>query len=193
MALPTIDRVRSAEVSRRARRSVLLLLLACCSMLLLPSLAVTRTPPLGITITDLGTLGGPESQAHAINEQGQIVGWSDTAAGELHAFLWQRDTMTDLGTLGGTMAAASDINDQGQIVGGSTTATRNWHAFLWQQGSRTDLGTLGGINSEARDINEQGQVVGISSTAGGVATHAVLWTLSTTAQRYGAYLPLVMH
>jgi probable HAF family extracellular repeat protein len=42
--------------------------------------------------TDLGTLGGSFSGASAgrgiINERGQVVGQSETAAGESHAVLW---------------------------------------------------------------------------------------------------------
>ena len=38
---------------------------------------------------DLGTLpGGKESEATAINERGQIVGWSATRSGKKHAVLW---------------------------------------------------------------------------------------------------------
>jgi uncharacterized membrane protein len=40
-------------------------------------------------MTDLGTLpGGKESEAVAINNRGQIIGWSDTRSGEQHAVLW---------------------------------------------------------------------------------------------------------
>jgi probable HAF family extracellular repeat protein len=41
-------------------------------------------------ITDLGTLGGANSQALGINDRGQIVGSSLTATGETHATLWSR-------------------------------------------------------------------------------------------------------
>jgi probable HAF family extracellular repeat protein len=40
--------------------------------------------------TDLGTLGGPDSEAIAINDQGQIVGWADTKRGNRHAVVWTR-------------------------------------------------------------------------------------------------------
>jgi probable HAF family extracellular repeat protein len=38
---------------------------------------------------DLGTLGGRDSFAFGINARGQIVGPSTTAAGDLHAVLWE--------------------------------------------------------------------------------------------------------
>ena len=58
-----------------------------------------------------------DSWAVAINDRGQVVGSSDTAAGDLHAFLYSDGAMTDLGTLGGTNSWASGINDRGQVVG----------------------------------------------------------------------------
>jgi probable HAF family extracellular repeat protein len=38
---------------------------------------------------DLGTLGGTYSYAITINERGQVLGYSFTASGEFHAFLWE--------------------------------------------------------------------------------------------------------
>src|SRR5581483_4660746 len=49
----------------------------------------------------LGTLGGNNSNARAINNAGQIAGDSDTADGAVHAFLFERGNMRDIGTLGG--------------------------------------------------------------------------------------------
>ena len=40
------------------------------------------------TMTDLGTLGGATSWAYGINNRGQVVGYSETASGEMRAFLW---------------------------------------------------------------------------------------------------------
>ncbi|SCY31568.1 probable extracellular repeat, HAF family [Nitrosospira sp. Nl5] len=42
---------------------------------------------MGVGMTDLGTLGGHFSSAHAINDAGQVVGGSDTAEGSRHAFM----------------------------------------------------------------------------------------------------------
>ncbi len=52
-----------------------------------------------LALTDLGTLGGVNSRAYAINDFDQIVGESDTAAASKHAFLWQANVMTDLNDL----------------------------------------------------------------------------------------------
>jgi hypothetical protein len=38
---------------------------------------------------DLGTLGGRDSEARAINAAGHIVGMAQTASGEAHATLWR--------------------------------------------------------------------------------------------------------
>ena len=53
--------------------------------------AAAATPaaaPGTATMTDLGTLGGTFSSGHAINAQGQVTGFSDTAGGGTHAFRW---------------------------------------------------------------------------------------------------------
>src|SRR5690242_14893014 len=117
----------------------------------------------GYTILDLGTLGGSNSYVSAINDRGQVVGYSETSSGETHAFLWKKGAMTDLGTLGGGTSQAADINKFGQVVGWSTLVSGERHAFLWDKGRMTDLGTLSGSDSYAVDINDSGQVVGTAT------------------------------
>ena len=127
-------------------------------------------------VTDLGTLGGTDSCAHAINEQGQIVGESFLAnAPHPHAFLWDNGAITDLGTLGGPGSAALDINNNGQIVGYSNVSGGVQHAFLWQDGQVIDLGAFGGYLSVAYQINDNGLVVGYSTIEWSNVTHPVLW------------------
>lgn len=126
------------------------------------------------TIIDLGTLGGTFSNAQAINDNMQIVGGSDTASGDGHAFLWENGVMTDLGTLGGLDSHASAINNLGQVIGSSQTTSGDYHAFLWENDVMTDLGTLGGSFSQQFSINDLGQVVGMSETTSG-DRHAFLW------------------
>ena len=82
---------------------------------------------------DLGTLGGTSSQAVAVNDKGQVVGFSSTAGdAESHAFFWtQKGGMVDLGTLGGTFSGAEAVNDNGHVVGTSSTAgDAEFHALL---------------------------------------------------------------
>jgi probable HAF family extracellular repeat protein len=85
----------------------------------------------GGTLRDLGTLGGSTSYAVAINDRGQIVGNSDTAAERNHAFVWENGTMTDLGALSGGVSEAIAINASGQIIGTSETRGGYDHAVLW--------------------------------------------------------------
>jgi probable HAF family extracellular repeat protein len=60
----------------------------------------------GSKMVDLGTLGGHNSSALAINDKGEIVGAAETRSGELHAFIYRKGTMTDLGILGGETSRA---------------------------------------------------------------------------------------
>jgi probable HAF family extracellular repeat protein len=78
-------------------------------------------------VHDLGTLGGNSSSASGINDRGQIVGFSTTASGDFHAFLYENGVMTDLGTLpGSNFSVANGINNRGDVVGAS-----GGHAVLW--------------------------------------------------------------
>jgi probable HAF family extracellular repeat protein len=145
---------------------VLALVAALASAVLLANPA--SADPSQYVISPLGTLGGSWSYAYAINEQGQVVGESETADGDDHAVLWDKGTAIDLGGI-----LASDVNDRGQVVGQAEADDGNSHAFLWENGVMKDLGTLGD-ESQANGINDRGQVVGLSSTDDG-EYHAVLW------------------
>ena len=140
---------------------------------------------------DLGTLGGPDSWAAALNENGQVAGWAFTNSTPnpvtniptQDPFLWHNGQMIDLGTLGGTVGvvgsfagAGGAINSRGQVVGTSNLAgDLTHHPFLWNEGSLIDLGTLGGDNAEAYWINDAGAVVGRADVPGSQSHHAFLW------------------
>jgi probable HAF family extracellular repeat protein len=131
------------------------------------------------SIQDLGTLGGPVSDARDVNDLGQAVGHAALANGEGHAFIYsQKQGMRDLGGLGGSGSYALAINNAGTVVGHAYLPGNGaYHAFRYTaaEGMR-DLGTLGGLNSLAMDINAAGQIVGFSDLSfSSVLHHAVLW------------------
>src|SRR6266851_926729 len=136
------------------------------------------------TSFDLGTLGGIDSEALALNRSGQVAGHSRVRGGSArHAFfLPEPGRMADLGSLGGATSIAHDVNDRGEVVGFAETATGQAHAVLWtDEAGMVDLGTLGGVTSCANDVNDAGCIVGVSQTAetdrrGQPATRAFLRT-----------------
>lgn len=118
---------------------------------------------------DLGTLAGTagaKSSAADINEHGQIVGWSETAAGFPHGCLFQIDSggsvvsRTDIGVLGNNFSYAYGVNAAGVIVGCSDS-----RAFRWQNGLMEDINDLIPSGTEwtlarASAINNSGLIVG---------------------------------
>lgn len=126
-------------------------------------------------IQDLGTLGGPASEAHGINNLGIAVGFSDTPANGQQAFIWQAGSMQQLGTLAGDSSSRADhINDSGVVVGASE-GSGGVRAFVWTQaGGMQALASLSGSSyTEAFGINNLGQIVGQSGSS--LGTRAVLW------------------
>ena len=120
-------------------------------------------PPTGFSVTNLGTLGGTESEARAINNNGQIVGYSFNASQKRRAFSYNNGQMSDLGTLGGADSEANDINDSGLIVGQAKNAAAKNRAFLYNGTSMQDLGTFGGEESYASSINNSNQITGAAT------------------------------
>ena len=125
----------------RILSSVLKHLPVITALALLSSTAAYATQ---YTVTDLGTLGGTNSFAYAINSTGQVVGQADNSAGTGEPFLYSNGSMQDLGTLGGTNGYAHSINSTGQVVGSATNSLGDYNAFLYSNGSMQNLGTFGG-------------------------------------------------
>ena len=154
-------------------------------------------------IINLGTLGGNQSLAVALNDRGQAVGaaantipdsfsLSPVIGGpafgtQSRAFLWENGVMRDLGTLGGPDSFAVYVNEGGQVAGISytdstpndTTGIPTLHPFLWENGRMLDLGSLGGTFSSVNDFNNRGQVVGPMYLPGDEFYHPYLWSNGT--------------
>lgn len=137
-------------------------------------------------ISELPTLGGNNSRATAINNNGWIVGQSNrTHNGPERATLWRPGLPPlEIGTLGGTMSSANGINDSGVVVGQAwTTGNQAARAYKWQLGvGMMDLGVLGGSTSNnysaADAINAVGTIVGVSDGTNGYP-NPFRWTSGT--------------
>src|SRR6266571_6367936 len=84
--------VRTSAAIRLASLALTALGVAACRDSTEPPRPAVPRPALNlvsqITVTDLGTLGGRISRAFAINDIGQVAGYSQTSSGSEHAFLW---------------------------------------------------------------------------------------------------------
>lgn len=118
------------------------------------------------TVTDLGTLGGPASSAHAINASGEITGVADTDADNSAAFLYANGKMRSLGTLGGSVGVGFGIDASGKVAGYSTNS-QTYRPFLYNGRKMKDIGDLGGGTATAYAINRRGDIVGSSLTSDG--------------------------
>ena len=141
----------------------------------------------GKKMTDLGQqapLNGSESDAHAINDSGQVVGTYGTGS-TMHAFLYSNGTMTGLpepSFTGGSGCEADAINSTAQIAGSCTDTTGQAHLVRWHNGEVADLGTLGTPGNwsftQAVSINGNGQIAGAVFMEGG-ATEGFLYSNGT--------------
>lgn len=119
-------------------------------------------------MVSLGSLGGTCTNANALNNAGQIVGYSFLSGDlEVHPFVWDRRQLRDLGTSGGSFGDATNLNELGDAVGWQSLAGNDniIHATLWSHGRITDLGALGPDEcSLPFGINSRRQVVGFSGS-----------------------------
>jgi probable HAF family extracellular repeat protein len=139
----------------------------------------------GHRIRDLGTLGGPNSFAFAVNAVGSAAGEAETSvsdpAGEdfcgfgthliCSPFVWSRAGMKPLPTLGGNNGAANLINRWGIVAGVAENTTADpacpapqvyqFKPVVWGNGKAIELPTENGDpEGIAFAINDYGQAVG---------------------------------
>lgn len=116
-------------------------------------------------MTIIPTLGGSYGAAMEVNNNGLVVGYSHTEAGQYHAFTY--DTVTgelkDIGATGSnTTSFAVDVNDIGQVVGYS-----GYDAFVYTDATGMQVlpGLAAGKRSAASAINNNQQIIGYSYDA----------------------------
>lgn len=155
-------------------------------------------------MTDLGTLGGPNSIAEfPPSESDKVGGGADTSTpdplGEDFCFfgthliclpfLWQKGVMTPLPTLGGNNGTAAGVNSRGQVAGLAEIASPDptcdpsitpqvlqAKPVIWGNGKVHELPTFAGDpDGQALAINDIGQAVGSSGSCTMAQQHALLW------------------
>lgn len=116
----------------------------------------------------LGSLGGTMAKAGAINDRGEVAGFSSLPGdSSVHSFLWTKGAgMQDLGALGTDyLGDPAGINNNAQVVGGSCDISGNCRAFVWEKNVLSDLNDLIAPDSPlyliyALGINDAGEIVG---------------------------------
>ncbi|MFJ6673963.1 hypothetical protein ACIQMJ_22875 [Actinosynnema sp. NPDC091369] len=136
----------------------------------------------GAGVTVLSASGGVANGPQAINERGDVVGWTTEFTGVRKAALWPAGgKAVDLGVPSPSEAVA--VNERGDVIGWTSADNPDApRAFLWRDGRVTYLGSLGGAHSLPTALNDRGTIVGESTTADGTLK-AVKWNLITTTPR----------
>ncbi len=116
---------------------------------------------------DLGIPG--DSEAWAINDLGQVVGYTEqtfSTGVQTRAFFWDPiDGLRFVRPEGAPLSIATALNNNGQVVGYAEFEDGYPHAFLWSR--EKGLVNLGMVSSDfpislATAVNDLGQVVGQS-------------------------------
>lgn len=138
---------------------------AFCSLMVFGAVSLARAE--SYYVLDLGTLGGSTSQAYALNNSGQVVGFSDISNNVYaHAVLFSGSGSNniDLDSQGPVSytGEARGINDSGQIIGWAYTSSGRDEATLFTASGKVNLGDLcdSTVGSEAQAVNGSGTFVG---------------------------------
>jgi probable HAF family extracellular repeat protein len=143
------------------------------------------------SMTDLNTLGGPDSSGIHVNDRGdatgtaQMPGSGTTSATWIsHIFLYSGSTLTDCGLLpGDNYGNAGGMNDYDMIVGYSlpnaAAPGADSRAVIYSNGVLTDLNTLIPANSgltllAGEGINDSDQIIANAIDASGTTVGVLL-------------------
>ncbi|MFO1339850.1 MAG: hypothetical protein U1F53_16755 [Burkholderiaceae bacterium] len=104
------------------------------------------------------------TMATAINNRGDVAGWSTFGGRKAHAAWYAGGVLTDLGAAHGLKgeSVANGLNDKGLVVGTGATRDTASQAVKWSQGAMKKIPPLDGPLSTALAVNRLGHVVGTS-------------------------------
>jgi len=125
-----------------------------------------------VVVSELGTLGGPDSMAFDVNNNGDVVGKSRTANMQRRGFIWRNGVMTQLPM----PANAIDmfpfgINDNGEVVGEFGSPCFECDTpFYWSEGTGLVTMSRSIHPGEIYDSHYIGQAEAINN-AGVIAGH----------------------
>lgn len=151
-------------------------------MMWLAPLVALAAPP-AYEIRDLGTLGTyptARSAGFAVNNAGEVVGWSDQGSAPNSGsvpFVWsEAQGMTNLGLHAGLGGTAYGITSQGDIAMSfsqfeNATPTVRYADGTWDVLPDFDYG-----NGTLRGVNDALEVVGYADTGAGGPSVAAFWT-----------------
>lgn len=119
----------------------------------------------GGTVELLGTLGGPSSQAWAINEHGDITGTAYVTNDEAHAYIYRAGRMTSISappTNEGGSYSGFGINNQGHVLGQGRDSVDHQPRPFFYDGTRSRFLSIPAdlVVQEARAINDRDEIVG---------------------------------
>ena len=138
----------------------------------LESLEGRVVPSTTYQVIDLGSLGGRNAESTAINNQGEVVGYSDARGSASYAFRDIHGKMISLGSTLNGASVATSINNLGQIVGSSINKDGSVsQAFLYSNGHMTPIkrklpGTLPNHETRPLVINDRDQIIGFATKSG---------------------------
>ncbi len=144
-------------------------------------------------VIGLGTLPGCNfSRGNDLNDQGQVVGWSETEQHVARAFVWDRGVMRELKIRNAREAMAVSLNNKGEISGSALIDGKR-RTFVWLKDRTIDLGIIddhpvlglpGNFIAGGR-INESSQVVFSLQDDQGEKRTAI-WAAGVTSFPYAA-------
>ena len=155
---------------------------SCIAVLLaVAAVAAGAQPTQRYRVTDLGTLGGPESDATGINKDGLIVGYSNirSALGPYRAIAVADGMMSELGGLSPRGESfALGVNDAGVACGQAEARDGSARAVVFVDGQVYDFASMrpDWLQSLATGINDAGHVVGNALSTLDFMIHGFVWT-----------------